>query len=506
VDLQRLLLRDHAEIEPVFAAAERNDAIIVFDANRPADDEPSRAGDEAEPAINASALVQRCWRHRGLVIFTWIPGASIHQEIADQVPALVHPSVGTSVRFPFPAARTRADIWRAELPAGTKLDELDVEHLASSFRLSGGAIKRCCRAAGAAARAQRVPVSTALLTDAIEREYPDVALRAQMRAAMRKQRQPNAPRELGGTLPGSARWTRRIVVAVAVVSALLGFLLARGTSGGSASATPDQQASNALVRMSIPGSWHQQSAPAGITRSLSDTLAVAAPGADRGVLALGRAPAADPSLLVRRLTGRAQLTPPQIVALGALGFYRYSNVLPRGASSPESVYALATTAGTVLGVCAAQAAGAAFAAACERALGSIRLATGRPLAPGPSAALGAALDRVITKLSSARAGAQKRFTAARTAEAQASAAGALAAAHAEAASALEHVHAGRASTATLALAKAFQTTSDAYSAIARAASRTNAAAYRAASAQLSSALGEVKSALGQLNTLGYRIA
>jgi hypothetical protein len=75
VDLLRLLLRDHVEIESVFVAAERNDAIIVFDANRPADDDPASSGDEAERAINASALVQRSWRSSRVNVHGKRPGS-----------------------------------------------------------------------------------------------------------------------------------------------------------------------------------------------------------------------------------------------------------------------------------------------------------------------------------------------------------------------------------------------------------------------------------------------
>ena len=116
-DLPSLRLRDEAEIEHVFAAAEHENAIIVFDTNRPSSVAAAGTDHASAPAIDVTSIVRRCGRHPGLVIFTWIPGEDTHLAIADRAHALVQPMGGVSVRFPLPAARTRVRLWRTELPS-----------------------------------------------------------------------------------------------------------------------------------------------------------------------------------------------------------------------------------------------------------------------------------------------------------------------------------------------------------------------------------------------------
>ncbi len=76
------------------------------------------------------------------------------------------------VDFPFPEAAHRSRIWRLLLPAEAPVaDDVDLDFLATQFRLSGGAIRNCSLAAAFQAADEDVPIAMRHLVRAVAQEY-----------------------------------------------------------------------------------------------------------------------------------------------------------------------------------------------------------------------------------------------------------------------------------------------------------------------------------------------
>ncbi len=300
----------------------------------------------------------------------------------------------------------------------------------------------------------------------------------------------------------------RPVVALAIVgAAALGFTIAQESGGGQSLAALAEHASTGVLQVSVPPGWRRQTPPATPQLGLSDELALAPATPGGEMLVIGRTVATDPQLLPQGLLASLPAAPrPQIVTLGKVSFYRYLNLSPRGASTSESVYAVPTTVGTVLGVCSARKASPSFTSSCERSLGTLRLASGTVLPPGPSPSYASALNDVIGRLNAVRHPMDSQLHGARVARAQAQAANELAAAHAEAASALLRLSAGPASAANSAVVTALKMTGRAYGALGLAAAHDDAGAYSAASASLTRATEALNSAFARLSALGYHVS
>jgi hypothetical protein len=530
VDLVDALSTDEGDaadvLDRVFEAAGREHAIVVFDGVR------SLVGRRARGRIDTAELLGRASKHDGLVIFTWRPTGSIDLWLPEQVDFLVE--------LPFPAARARSEIWRRELPADALLSDGDIRHLARSFRLTGGAIRRCCRRAIDAAAASGVPVGLEHLAPAIEREYEGSPLPEHTRLAIAQLRTTGpsleddaelphreAPTEGGAKLAfvradgqqraepestaassgaGIGRGWVVLGVLAAAVAAAAGFVIARGNGESPRRAAPDRVASTSAVRVSYPSSWRRQTAPAGVVRGLSDGLAIGPNRPQHGVLVIGRARRVEPSLLPSELRSELASVPtPEVVTLGSTRFLRYRGAVPRGGSGTETVYATPTTAGTIVAVCAPLGAGAGFMGSCERVLATAQVLSGKPLPPGPSATYGSALDRVIARLGQVRSSEGARLRAAHDPGAVAQAAAALAAAHRSAASAVLKLDAGQAAGANAALGKALQQTAGAYTALADAVAHRSQTAYRAAGGSLARAQAAVAAAYAELGRLGYSV-
>src|SRR6185437_3800146 len=89
------------------------------------------------------------------------------------------------------------------------------------------------------------------------------------------------------------------------------------------------------------------------------------------------------------------------VKLGSLTFMRYLYLVPRGAATPESVYALPTARGTATAVCVAPRSGVTrFASTCERAIATLTTsATVLPLGANPAYARD--VSAIVARLNSA---------------------------------------------------------------------------------------------------------
>jgi O-antigen/teichoic acid export membrane protein len=296
-----------------------------------------------------------------------------------------------------------------------------------------------------------------------------------------------------------------LLVGCIVVVAALGFTIARGISSRPRPAALDRHASVGSLEVMFPSDWRRSAPGAAQPQRLTDEIALA-PATGGGMLVIGRMVAADHDLLPPSLIASLAVAPkPRIVTLGNVRLYRYESPSSRDEHGSQSVYVVPTTVGTVVGVCRTPQATAAFLSSCQRTLGSLRLASGRFLALGPSPTYAAALNSAINHLNGVRVSAGSSLRTAPNSDGQAKAANALATAYATGATELTSLNAGSAVIANSAVAAGLRLTAVAYSALAVAAAANDAQGYSNASASVTRGSDAVNSALAQLDALGYRV-
>jgi hypothetical protein len=291
------------------------------------------------------------------------------------------------------------------------------------------------------------------------------------------------------------------------VVAVVGFALARYGAGKSTASPPplDRQASVANFKVNYPSTWRVAPAATVPLVPLGDVLTLADSGSAGSRLVIGTQQTTTPAALPSRLAAAVPpSTRPQVVTLGGSSFYRYLNLTPQGQRTPESVYVLPTTAGTITAVCSAPTFTTRFTSSCERVLSTLKPTAGDLLSIGVDPGYALQLNRILGQLNGVRrsAGPGLRSSRVRT---RARAASALAAAHAQAASATSHIDVGRVSSANQALVTALTQNATAYRALARAAAKANVPAYGRAEAAVVSAGSGLNAAYTQLRQLGYTI-
>jgi hypothetical protein len=321
---------------------------------------------------------------------------------------------------------------------------------------------------------------------------------------------PEPPARTPATRPAPRQPRASVLVAVfvAAIAAAAGFILA--PESGSAPATPlalSQTASTGPLSISYPSAWRQAAAPS--TLQLADRIALVPRQGGEGALIVGVATATDPTLLPKGF-GATLLSPPQgaAVKLGSMVYRRYLNLLPRNATAPETVYALPTTAGTVIAACVAPTTNATeFAAACERVIASVHLRSGQALPLTASATFAKSLGSVIESLNNARALDGHQLVAAKRPADQAAAARRLASAHAAAATAAGQLTPGPIGAgANAAIVAALHQLSSAYASLATAAQHADKAQYTAASSAITRGDASLEAGFAQLRQDGYTIS
>jgi hypothetical protein len=337
-------------------------------------------------------------------------------------------------------------------------------------------------------------------------QYPPSGLRRRL-AEAHLSRSERAPRALG--FGGSGLLLTLAAMAI-LAAAAVGFTVARSGANRGAAPAMTGHASAGLLALSVPSDWRRATSPVVAQLGLDDGIALSPARSPGEMLVIGRTVTPDPQLLPRTLLASLGSAPtPQTVSLGGATFYRYLNLSPRGGHSPESVYAMSTTIGTVLGVCIAPTTRVSFASSCERSLATLAVGSGKTLPPGPIPGYAAALSLAIKQLNGVRTAAGSRLLSASAATAQARAANSLAAAYAQAAATLSHLDAGPAGpagAANSALVAALTLNETAYRALARAASLQQSAAYGDASALLRHAASALTAAYSGLAAFGYIVS
>jgi hypothetical protein len=443
VQLADLLIDDREVADQLltglFAEAESSNAILFLDEGDAWLDQDSGppGKDERPTSIDAARLLERADRYPGLVIF--VTGTRVVDEAPDERFEFV-------VDFPFPKTAARWKIWSLLLPDDARVSETDLDHLATTFKLSGAAIRDCCLAAAATAKQEGVPIEMFHVSRAVEQ---------QPRSRLRGERMREALEHLRATTGFKAVEPDRSAVDVGEEAAVEpgdASVLTGDLTGNGESAIEPRDSSVSTT------SGERAAEPAGRSVAAGSRQA-----------AVSRRPAASRPAPGRASRRFAVLALSGTVAAAVLGFVVAQGGSGGNSSSPPRVTHVA------------------------------------PARIGPSASYASGLDAVISRLNATRSTAGAQLLAAHDAQGQAKAAAELAAAHTEAASALLRLSAGPASATNAAVAAALRVTANAYGALGSAAAQNDANGYRAASASLTSATNALNSAFGQLRALGYRV-
>jgi SpoVK/Ycf46/Vps4 family AAA+-type ATPase len=114
--------------------------------------------------IEVSYLLQKMESHEGLTILTTNMLESLDEAFLRRLAFVVN--------FPVPDVDERRQLWHLAWPPETpRAADIDIDHLAQEFRLTGGNIKNVALASAFLAAAEGTAVGMDHVTRALEREY-----------------------------------------------------------------------------------------------------------------------------------------------------------------------------------------------------------------------------------------------------------------------------------------------------------------------------------------------
>ncbi|TMF86731.1 MAG: ATP-binding protein [Chloroflexi bacterium] len=153
-------------LDRIFAEAERINGVILFDEADALFGKRSEVSDAHDRYANVEVayLLQRMELFEGIAILATNLRANLDEAFTRRLDSLVD--------FPEPEEEYRRQLWERSL--GTTMpraDDLDLDFLARSFKLSGGAIRNIAVAAAYAAAEGRRPLGMGHLVRATQREY-----------------------------------------------------------------------------------------------------------------------------------------------------------------------------------------------------------------------------------------------------------------------------------------------------------------------------------------------
>ena len=153
-------------LERIFAAAERSNAILFFDEADALFGRRSGVSDSRDRYANIEVayLLQRMEAHPGAVILATNLKQNLDEAFLRRLDFVVD--------FRFPEAADRRRLWRLVIPREAPVsDDVEFDFLADRFKLSGGSIRNCSLAAAFEAAAAGEPVRMAHLVRAVAAEY-----------------------------------------------------------------------------------------------------------------------------------------------------------------------------------------------------------------------------------------------------------------------------------------------------------------------------------------------
>jgi ATPase family protein associated with various cellular activities (AAA)/winged helix domain-containing protein len=148
----------------IFDAAEEGGAVLLFDEADALFNKRSQVKDSHDRYANVeiSYLLQRMEAYRGLAILT--------SNREDDLDAAFLRRLRFIVRFPFPDALQRAEIWRRVFPPTLPVEGLDISKLAA-LNVSGAVIRNIAMNAAFAAAHAGAPVQMVHILEAARTEY-----------------------------------------------------------------------------------------------------------------------------------------------------------------------------------------------------------------------------------------------------------------------------------------------------------------------------------------------
>lgn len=153
-------------LDRIFREADRVNGVLLFDEADAIFGKRSEVQDARDRYANVEVayLLQRMERFDGIAILTTNLRANIDDAFLRRLDALVD--------FPNPDDDLRRRLWDRHLPPGVpRADDVDLEHLARSFELSGGNIRSITMAAAFLAAADGSQLTMESLIRATAREY-----------------------------------------------------------------------------------------------------------------------------------------------------------------------------------------------------------------------------------------------------------------------------------------------------------------------------------------------
>ena len=153
-------------LERIFTAADGSNAILFFDEADALFGKRSEVGDSHDRYANIEVayLLQRMEAYPGAVILA----TNFKRNIDD---AFIR-RLDFVIDFPFPEADDRRRIWRLLLPEEAPVaEDVDIDFLATQFKLSGGAIRNCSLAAAFQAADEDAAIEMRHLVRAVAQEY-----------------------------------------------------------------------------------------------------------------------------------------------------------------------------------------------------------------------------------------------------------------------------------------------------------------------------------------------
>jgi TIR domain len=234
--------------------------------------------------------------------------------------------------------------------------------------------------------------------------------------------------ELQRTRPGARRRGLRWLTLLGVsLSAAAGFTMVPGVARSHASQSLPNSASNQVLEVAMPVSWERRSALVrSVAPQLAEELSLESVSSE-GALVIGVAQSSSATLLPDDLlTSMVVMPRKETVKVGPLIAYRYREVKPQGSGVVETVYAIPTTAGILIGLCPLGVVPRSSEGVCEQILGSLKLLSGKLLRPGPRPTYADAIRDALTRLNAERAMLDRQFAKTTSADAQASVASRIA--------------------------------------------------------------------------------
>ena len=153
-------------LQRIFEAAERSDAILFFDEADALFGKRSEVKDAHDRYANIEInfLLQRLEEFEGVVILA----TNLAQNLDEAFSRRIH----LTVEFPFPNEVLRLAIWKSHFPSETPVaDDLDLPYLAKQFKIPGGNIRNIVLNAAFLAADDGGSVQMSHLLQAARREY-----------------------------------------------------------------------------------------------------------------------------------------------------------------------------------------------------------------------------------------------------------------------------------------------------------------------------------------------